>query len=353
MELLKKTFNFIIKIEKEYFSFLIIIPVSILLVRKLIEYNLELVRSSIFYKGLPAIFGSILLIYATVIVSYFLHEDFRKKSFHRGAVLILLVLIELLLILAFWSKINELLKDAKWLQSIAFSLFAGVPAFCLWYWRNEDKLNDQDHMERDLIIKEEQHDWKTFFDLMDIVENPDSSENKKSSAIYALGQYYYKNKKFTKQVHNFFKKHLNNFGAGLDSIDEDNIHDEYDAIEIENQHFSERPHLGSSKLKNRLPIIVKSIHEVLHELFLDKNFDFKDYDFLSQIDLRYINLSNVKFSNIKFKDTNFDYANFDGCFFDNCSLEGESNFYKISMDDVIFHKSTKLENEILSYKKAD
>ncbi|MCP3968330.1 MAG: hypothetical protein GY750_02385 [Lentisphaerae bacterium] len=166
-------------------------------------------------------------ILAFIIIIYFLYFIYQKfklkdKKLLEGSLrkhfLSLTVLIELLIIVIFFEKISPFIKGNEWLKGILPLFMAAVPGYLIWHWRDENKRKDQEHVEKELSIKENTYLWNFFRKNQKIIEwerneqNFVISEAQKVSAVFALGEYYKKEgTDFPKQVHEFFKEILNNF----------------------------------------------------------------------------------------------------------------------------------------------
>ncbi len=106
----------------------------------------------------------------------------------------------------------SLAHDFKWLpQSIVAGLIVAPFAFLLWFWRDQNKIKDQEHIERDLKIKENNAEWDNFFKFQRIVTDKNESATVRATAIYAIGEYYTRSKEsnFPQQTHQFFQALLN------------------------------------------------------------------------------------------------------------------------------------------------
>ncbi|OGV36037.1 MAG: hypothetical protein A2020_00865 [Lentisphaerae bacterium GWF2_45_14] len=102
-------------------------------------------------------------------------------------------------------------------------LLGALPAFLIWSWRNNDKRKDQEHVkeelekaERKLKIEETNNDWDNFLRFQEIALH-DEDEERKDTAIRALGVYYDKEGDFPKQVHQFFKNYLEKYWTKNDN----------------------------------------------------------------------------------------------------------------------------------------
>ena len=89
-------------------------------------------------------------------------------------------------------------------------LISAFPLFLIWMWKNYDTKKGLEYAKRDLNRKELDGNWKNFLKFQNIILKTKHDE-KKATAIYALGTYYGKNGEFPKQVHVFFKNHLENY----------------------------------------------------------------------------------------------------------------------------------------------
>ena len=120
-----------------------------------------------------------------------------------------------------WFNLPKLDPEVvKYLFNGFGTVLLGVaPALMLWYFRDRTKHIDQNHIERDLKVKEldiklkEDNDaWANFIKYQELAEDENISEGRRAAAIYALGEYYKREgTKFPQQVHVFFKKYLDKF----------------------------------------------------------------------------------------------------------------------------------------------
>ena len=98
----------------------------------------------------------------------------------------------------------------KWLSwmpdTLVAALFISPIAFWLWHWRDQNKLKDQEHTERDLKIKENNDAWDNFLKFQRIANDKKEPPTVRGTAIYAIGEYYTRPKEsnFPKQTHDFF-----------------------------------------------------------------------------------------------------------------------------------------------------
>ena len=88
-------------------------------------------------------------------------------------------------------------------HSLITALVVAPFAFFLWWFRTEDKHKDQDHVERELKIKEINNDWDNLIKYQELAHKFEEQSASSVSAIYALSEYYAKDKDscFPDQVH--------------------------------------------------------------------------------------------------------------------------------------------------------
>lgn len=186
---------------------LILVPCLVLLIM-LLSPRFTFCKVFLFSDGLKII-----------IIWFFLNVFFKAidKKLDRWISLLLIVCVETTFIIEFWDEIKTLMSskiaDSYNLGELFKGLFpliiAAPPAYMIWNWRDENKRKDQEHAERDLKLKENNDAWNNFRKYQEIVEDKKSSDAEKTSAIFALGEYYKRQeKKYPRMVHSFFKNVL-------------------------------------------------------------------------------------------------------------------------------------------------
>jgi len=153
------------------------------------------------------------------IVVFFKDQKNRWKILFGTGIVVLFGLI-------FFKPVSECLDIVDWIRKylkwIPLTLIVGIVAapfaFFMWFWKDQNKRKDQDHVEKELERKENNDAWENFRKYQEIVEWKENehgfkiTDAQKTSAIYALKDYYKRQgANFPEQVHEFFKEVLNNY----------------------------------------------------------------------------------------------------------------------------------------------
>jgi len=135
------------------------------------------------------------------VLRFILQDKAIEKTFNdtQRPVILFITTIAAVGIL-FSNFYKNILKDFPQFLAMLISAF---PLFLIWMWKNYDT-------QKDLNRKELDGNWKNFLKFQDIMLKSKHDE-KKVTAIYALGNYYGKRGEFPKHVHLFFKNHLENY----------------------------------------------------------------------------------------------------------------------------------------------
>ena len=152
-------------------------------------------------------------------------EKWFEYPYLRPYMLLFIAISLFMVIYRYWDYINFFLTRNKDIlpPSLITALVASPFAYTLWWWRNRNKLKDQEHVERELKLKENNDAWDNFtkFQKMALAANGEPDEIR-ATAIYALGEYYLKSldSNFPQQVHNFFRMSLDNYWKNKDDAEE-------------------------------------------------------------------------------------------------------------------------------------
>ena len=238
------------------------------------------------------------------------------RKHYRWIIILTTAILEIIFVIRY-SDILDILLIKEWTKPIITILFAAPVAFWLWLFKNYDKQKDLKQKdkdlaqhERDLVLKEKNDLWDNLVKFQDIVDDKNTSDAKKTTAILGLGEFYnHKFLKYLRQVHTIFKIYLKEFWAGK------KISNEYE--------FQEHPEY----IKN-IPEYIKTIYEIIRKqsfktrsnknLFHRDNeiLDFSDFRFqganLSKINLAYADLRRVDFS-----AADLSYANMENTYCEN------------------------------------
>ena len=200
----------------------------------------------------------------------------------RPLLLLLIVVTELCVIKVYWDGIDLFIKGHEWVKGLLTILIGAPPGYMIWYWRDQNKLRDQEQTERELRLKEDNDAWDNFRKYQEIVENPKASDAQKTSAIFALGSYYRrKETKFPRMVHAFYKQVLASYWNQFPGFRE------YEGCQEEFAHCFNKYGQQKQTLKKELdritdhwqtelqritlPKYIRAVHEVFQDIFRDKS----------------------------------------------------------------------------------
>ncbi len=141
----------------------------------------------------------------------FLNRKATQTRSFRWIILLVIAFIMGICLVQYWERLMDFLKTYdKIPASLITALVASPFAFWLWVWRDQNKIKDQEHIERKLIIEENNDAWENFFKFQKLALDEDEPPLVRSTAIYALGEYYTRPKEsnFPQQVHNFYQSFL-------------------------------------------------------------------------------------------------------------------------------------------------
>ena len=228
-------------------------------------------------------------------------------SKNRYIILFFIGVIEAVIIYLNWAQVKNN-------NTLVVALVGAIPAYCLWIWRDQNKLKDQDHVERKLSMEETNNDWENFTKFQNMVWGMNNEPYEvKAAAIYALGEYYSKPLKsnFPKQVHMLFRMVLKEYWKNEDA-------DSFDLDIV-------APHILAihEVIKQKIEIFEKDL--VLHNFnftwanfyafdFKGKSLTFCDFSYaeLIEANLQNVNLTGTNLRNTKLLSTNLEQAQLSG-----------------------------------------
>ncbi|MDD3118585.1 MAG: pentapeptide repeat-containing protein [Victivallales bacterium] len=172
-------------------------------------------------------------------------------------------------------------------QNILVLVVGAIPACVLWFYRDRAKQIDQEQTkeslaqtERELRLKEDNDAWDNFCKYQKIVEEENTSDAQKTSAVFALGNYYQRQgTKFPRMIHAFYKHELEkywnqnpHYHKYLESEKEwrecsdTNLKDE-----LKEKFYTANMDWEQELSEVQLPECIRAIHEVIKDVTLDRN----------------------------------------------------------------------------------
>jgi hypothetical protein len=215
--------------------------------------------------------------------------------------------------------------DIKDVQNILVMVLGAIPACVLWYYRDKAKQKDQEHIERDLAMKEKNDLWDNLTKFIKMAEGRgDETNNEKATAIYALGEYYaYENIQMRKQIHQFFRNYLEWHFVGC-IYNWQNMSVEDIAIQLTRRAMDD--------LKSDARVTqIKAVYDILRR-FSSKDNE-KRISFAGDFSLALFYIPCIDFSGADLRDADLQGADFRGADFRDADLRG-ANLIKADLREV-------------------